>query len=247
MRSVIGAAALLVLLAGCNNEGGTAGDNKAQGGGAPVAAVKAPNGDWTEVVTATPEGGFRMGNPNAPVRLVEYASMTCPHCAEFSEAGVPELIDRYVKTGQLSFEIRNFVRDPADLAAALLARCSGPGAFFKLTDQLFAAQSEWLGRLQQMSPAEQQQLQTLPPNQVPMMVAQRTGLDQFARVRGIPAAKAQSCLTNTQSIDQMVEMTNAAVRDVNVQGTPSFTINGRLVENASSWDELEPAIRGALG
>ena len=66
-----------------------------------------------------------MGNPNAEVKLVEFGSMTCPHCAEFDEQGGKPLIDNYVKNGQVSFEFRNFVRDPFDMTASLIARCGG--------------------------------------------------------------------------------------------------------------------------
>ncbi|MCA1653471.1 MAG: DsbA family protein, partial [Sphingomonadales bacterium] len=91
-----------------------------------AAPVAAPNGgDWTTVVSRTPAGGFVMGNPNAKVKLIEYGSLTCPHCAEFEEKGGKPLIDNYVKKGLVSFEFRNFVRDPYDITAALIARCGG--------------------------------------------------------------------------------------------------------------------------
>jgi protein-disulfide isomerase len=99
------------------------------------------------------------------VKVVEFGSMTCNHCADFAEEGEPQLIEKYVKSGQVSFEFRNFVRDPADIAASLLARCNGASAFFPLTDQLYAAQGEWVGKLQQMSPEQQAQLETMDPRQ----------------------------------------------------------------------------------
>src|SRR5687767_11435749 len=79
---------------------------------APVvvsAAAAAPkNGDWSTMVTKTPEGGFVMGNPNAKVKLVEYGSLTCDHCAAFEEQGGKALVDDYVKKGLVSWEFRNF-------------------------------------------------------------------------------------------------------------------------------------------
>ena len=71
---------------------------------APATAASPAGQDWTTVVAATPEGGFRMGNPNAPVKLVEFASLTCPHCQEFHEAGQPTIKDKYVATGKISYE-----------------------------------------------------------------------------------------------------------------------------------------------
>ena len=132
---------------------------------APIKPIAAPNnGDWSEMVSETPEGGFVMGNPNAPVKLVEYGSMTCPHCAEFEEAGATKpLIDKYVKTGQVSFEFRNYVRDPFDITATLIARCGGPSSFFGLTRGLFAEQKDWIGKIQAAPPEQQQALMGMPP------------------------------------------------------------------------------------
>ncbi len=249
MKAFTGTAALtlVLLLSGCGGEGN--GGNKAAGtGGAPAAAVAAPNGgDWTQTVSQTPEGGFVMGNPNAPVKLVEFASLTCHVCEEFSEKGEPALVQNYVKTGQVSFELRNYVRDAADLAAALVSRCGGPGPYFKLTEQLFAAQEEWLGRLQKMNPAFQQSLQAMQPQQQVATLAQEAGLVDFVRLRGVPAEKAQACLADQRALQQLVEMNNTATQRYQIQGTPTFLINGEVAENATTWETLEPKIREAIG
>ncbi len=247
MKSLVTGTALALALAltGCGEGGGS----KAGAGESPkVAATPAPNGgDWSAVVSQTPEGGFVMGNPNAPVKLIEFASMTCSHCAAFSEEGAPSLVDKYVKTGQVSFEIRNFVRDPADLAAALLSRCSGPGPYFKLTDQIFAAQHDWLGKLQTMPASLQQQLQAMPPERVVATLADQAGLVQFVRVRGVPADKANACLADKEALQKLVDMSSAAQKDFQVTGTPTFVINNEVVENAGNWATLEPRIRAAIG
>ena len=238
--------ALSFLAAGCG-EGGTT--NQAAGGETAVktAPTPAPNGgEWADVVSQTEAGGFVMGNPNAPVKVVEYASLTCGACGNFAANGAPKLIDQYVKTGQVSFEIRNFVRDPADLAAALLSRCGGAGPYFQLTDQLFAAQEDWLGRLQTMSPAVQQQLQTMPPERVAATLADQAGLVQFVRVRGVPAEKANACLADQAALQKLVDMGGAAQSEHQVSGTPTFLINNEVVEG-STWEQLEPRIRAALG
>src|SRR4249919_2359055 len=125
---LVGAVAV-VAIAGCNSKPGDAKTN------APVkyAQVSPPKGgDWTMVVNPTPAGGFMMGNPNAKVKLIEFGSLTCPHCREFDEKGVPTLMSNYVKTGQVSWEFRNYVRDGFDLAASLVARCNGAKTFFPL-------------------------------------------------------------------------------------------------------------------
>jgi protein-disulfide isomerase len=249
MRASIGtfALGLALLLTGCG-EGGNGGKEGTKNN-APVASIPAPNGgDWTQTVTETPQGSFVMGNPAAPVKVVEYASFTCPACANFAAKGTPKLVDKYVKSGQVSLEFRNFVRDPADLAAALLARCGGATPFFTLTDQLFAAQSEWLGRLQTaLTPADQQAMQSMAPGQVATTVGDKAGLIQFVRMRGIPEEKARTCLADQQATERMVAMTNAGVQEHQVQGTPSFLINGKLSDAGADWEKLEGEIRQAIG
>src|SRR3546814_16790857 len=87
-----------------------------------------------------------MGNPAAPVKLIEYLSYTCPHCAAFSAESAAVLRGRMVKSGKVSLELRNAVRDKLDLAAAALARSAGTQGFFAASDALFARQREWYPR-----------------------------------------------------------------------------------------------------
>jgi protein-disulfide isomerase len=238
----VSAVAILALaIAGCG-DGGSGNATAEQN--FQVEQIAAPNGgDWAQSVTQTPEGGFLMGNPAAKVKVVEYGSMTCVHCADFAENGEPQLIEKYVKSGQVSFEFRNFVRDPADMAASLIARCNGPSAFFPLTDQLFAAQEEWLGKLQQMPPEQQAQVQNMTPAQAVGVYAQAAGLIDFARVRGIPAGRAQACVADAAQVQRLVEIGQKAGQ---IPGTPAFHINGTLVPNSADWKTLEPAIQQAL-
>jgi protein-disulfide isomerase len=246
MKQVMTGAALglALALAGCGDGGGAGGSAPS----APIPAAAPPAGQaWTDVVSETQQGGFMIGNPNAPVKVVEFASMTCGACARFAQQGYPELVDKYVKTGRVSFELRNFVRDPADLAAAMLARCSGPGPFFQLTEQMFEAQPEWLGKLQAMSPAAQQQLQGAQPGQQVSIYAEQAGLTEFVRVRGVPAERAQACLSDQANLQKLVDMGAAAGRDYQVTGTPTFLINNEVVENAANWEALAPRIKTAVG
>ena len=92
-----------------------------------------PGGTWADVVNAT-SAGFMMGNPNAKVKLVEIGSLFCPLCKRFEEEGVPTLIEKYVKTGQVSWEFRPYIiHGPVDMVANLIARCNGPKTFFPLS------------------------------------------------------------------------------------------------------------------
>ena len=239
---ILGSAALLATA--CNAEKGAGNSAAPEVTAAPVAAPN--NGDWSTIVTKTPEGGFLMGNPNAKVKLVEFGSMTCPHCAEFEEQGAKPLIDNYVKKGLVSYEFRNYVRDPFDVTASLIARCGGEASFFGLTRGLYAEQRDWVGKIQAADPARMQALQTMSPGQQFATIADVAGLKQFAALRGLPRAKAEACLADEAAVNQLVQMNSDAQSTYNIPGTPSFLINGTLVENTAAWTQLEPKIKEAL-
>lgn len=245
MRPVaLGAVALGLLLAGCGDQ--KAGDTTGSSGGS-AAPIAAPAGaDWTQTIAETPEGGYRMGNPDAPVKLVEYASYTCSHCAEFAEKASAPLQD-LVKSGRLSWEFRPFLLFPTDPGITMLVRCHGANASFLLTDQLFASQPDWVARLQALPPEEGQRINALPPQQQLGAIVKAAGLDQFFRQRGMPEARIASCLADRQGLDRVMGITKTASEEMEVQGTPTFFINGEKVENAASWEALEPEIRKALG
>jgi len=235
--------AAILLSAGCNAE------KAAEAKNAPVvaAAVPAPiNGDWSTVVSKTPEGGFVMGNPNAKVKLVEFGSLTCHYCADFEAQGGKALIDNYVKKGLVSWEFRNFVRDPFDMTATLLARCGGEASFFGLTRNLFADQKEWIGKIQAADPAQMQALQTMPPAQQFSTMADLGDLKQYASMRGVPRAKAEQCLSDQAEVNQLVQMNTDAATTYDIRGTPSFLINGAPPATSESWESLEPKIKEAL-
>jgi protein-disulfide isomerase len=230
-------------LSGCGKKADDSGANTTAAVSGP--ASPAPAGGWTEQVAATPEGGFRMGNPDASVKLVEYGSLTCPHCADFDAEAMPTL-RQWVGTGKLSYEYRNFVRDPYDLTAALIARCSGAGPFFKLTDQLYAAQKDWVGKAEQMSKQDIARIQAMPADKQAAGLAQVVGLDSFAAQRGIPSAKAQACLLDAKAQQALVDIRSAGTSKYNIQGTPTFILNGDVVEGAD-WASLKAKLQPLMG
>jgi protein-disulfide isomerase len=242
---LLAAAAMLVAGTACNGDKGT----DSSGPTSKVEAVAPPEGgDWSQVVAATPAGGFQMGNPNAAVKLVEYGSLTCPHCREFDETGVQPLIDNYVKSGRVAYEFRNFIRDPYDLTASLITRCNGAKGFFPLTRAMYKDQPNWVAKLQTMSPEQQQAQTQLGPDRQFAEIAKAAGFQQWAAMRGLPSAKSAKCLTDEAEVNRLVQMTSDATTAIpNFPGTPTFTINGELVENAAVWELLEPKIREALG
>ena len=243
---ILVAAAAIFASAACNAEKNS---DSSGSGAVPAAAVKPPKGgDWSQLVTATSAGGFRMGNPNAAVKLIEYGSMTCPHCREFDEKGGTPLINNFVKSGRVSWEFRNYVRDPYDLAGALITRCNGAQSFFGLTRAMYKDQPIWVGKLQTVPPAQAEALSNLPPNRQFVEIAKLAGFQQWAALRGVPSAKSNACLSNTKEVDRLVQMnSDATTAYPNFQGTPTFVLNGKMLQKTATWVDLEPQLRKAVG
>ena len=238
-----GAASLVLTLAAC---GGGGSNNAMPVANAPVANVAAPNGgDWTQTVSETPLG-FLMGNPNAPVKLVEYASITCPHCGEFAETATEPLTSQYVRSGQVSWEYRPYMLFPSDPGVFMLLRCQGPTPFFTLVEQLYATQSEWGVRLQSLTPEQRQQFESLAPNDKAAAYYRATGLDQFFRQRGMPEGRITSCLADSGGLERLAQITRAGTEEQGVTGTPTFFVNGER-QDVNAWTQLEPRLRAALG
>jgi protein-disulfide isomerase len=208
--------------------------------------------DWTKVVSATPSGGFVMGNPKARVKLVEFGSMTCSHCREFDEVAVPQLLSNYVRNGEVSWEFRNYVRDAFDVTASLIARCNGPASFFPLTRGLYTEQQKWMSKVQQTPQDQLQPIHDLPVNQQFLALAKVAGFQQWAASHGISPAKSAQCLGNEHAIDALVQMANDAGKEFpDFKGTPAFVINGKMVDFGritadEVWPILQSKIRSAL-
>lgn len=210
----------------------------APGPAAPASAVR----DWTQTVAPTPEGGFRMGNPDAPVKLVEYGSLACPTCARFAaESAVP--LAAQVKSGRVSFEFRNLVLNGADMAAAMLSRCAGPASYFRLNHAFFTAQPQWMAKLQAAPSVRVAALDNLPPEQQPAAIAALAGFEAIAARGGIPAAKAKQCLADGAMMERLATMRRMAWATYRIAGTPNFLVNGVKVDHAHSWAELAPNLR----
>ena len=241
----IACALALIAIAGCNSKQGDAATTTS----VKLEQVKPPaGGDWTEVVNPTQAGGFVMGNPNAKVKLIEFGSMTCPHCKAFDDEGVDKLVNTYVKSGQVSWEFRNYVRDGFDLSAALVARCNGAKSFFPLTRALYKDQMSWVGKIQATPQDQLEKLQGMPPTQQFLEMAKIAGFQPWAAMRGVPEAKSTQCLTNESSVNQLVQMnSDATTQYPEFQGTPTFIINGTMAKDTATWEKLEPQLRAALG
>ena len=146
-----------------------------------------------------------MGNDKAPVTIIEYASMTCPHCAHFQETTFPELKKRYIDTGKVRYIFREFPLDTPGGAAFMLARCAGEndqGKYFAMVDTLFRQQRQWAVE------------KPMPP------------LLAIAKQAGFTEQSFNACLANQKLLDGIESVRQRAIDKFKVQSTPTFFING---------------------
>ncbi len=233
IKSLLIAATTGLALAACGS-----GDSNAVPKGEPIAKVAAPAGKiWSETVVKTEAGGFKMGNPDAKLQLVEYGAITCPGCAQFSNESAEEL-KKIVDTGVVAMEFRPFlVHGVQDIPGFLLAQCSGPDAFFPLTEQLYADQQNWLGKMAGITEAEQQAAAKMTPAQVATFLGTRMGLIEFVQQRGISADQAKACLADDKAVAALIKLTEQGGKD-GVTGTPYFTLNGAPL-NVGAWTQVK--------
>jgi protein-disulfide isomerase len=242
-RSSLGRTALVLVLAPLAL--GLAACGKKDGSSAasdqPAAKVAAPAGKaWQDVVAKTPEGGVRMGNPDAPIKLVEYGSLSCPHCAKLSNEGFQPLVSNYVDSGRVSYEFRSFAIHGIDVPLTVLVRCGATESFFGLVEQIYQNQEAMIARAQQ-GDAQAQAAANLPPSQRIVTMATAYGLIDFFAQRGIATDQAKACLANPAAAEQVAKEADTAGK-AGIDSTPTIMINGDKVD-AHTWQELEPELK----
>jgi len=198
--------------------------------------------DWSTHVVQAPSGAYLIGNPAAKVRLVEYLSYTCGHCAEFIAESKAPLKDGYVRRGAVRIEVRHAVRDPLDMAAALLARCAGPRGFAGATDAIFAEQRDWTRRGAAWLQANAAALQSETPLMQLKAAAEGSGLSTLMRGRGMSDAAINQCFATPADLNRLTTMATASWKAI--KGTPTFVINGKT-GGGGHWETLEPELRAA--
>lgn len=208
-----------------------------------AAPAQAPANPYA-IVRATPTGSFVHGSAAAKVKLVEWFSMTCPHCAHFAgEAGAE--LDQRIRSGSTSVEYRHFVFNPLDMTASILARCGGPRRFPANARFLFERQRQWIDAAQGWLGANQAAHDAADDAGKRRQLAQGSGLLAMMRTRGYSAAQLNACLANPAEPRRLAAMTLASRSAV--RSTPSFAINGTIVDDAHGWAELRPALIAATG
>ena len=225
------------------------------GSSAIVAAVPAKPGttarkaavNWAETFAATPDGGFRRGNPAARIKLIEYGSLTCPHCSAFHGEAMRKLLGTYVASGNVSYEYRSFVLNGPDYAAALVARCSGDAKrFFAALDSFYPDQPQWTAPFIGISEADGKAIASQPPEKQVAALALVGKLDVYAAKLGMTRPRFDACVGDKAAADRLIEIRKIAVDKYKVTGTPGFIINGVYQENVFDWRSLEPNLQAAL-
>jgi protein-disulfide isomerase len=188
---------------------------------AAAAAPPAPERtvDMATVLKPGPLPELSLGNADG-VPIVEYGSLTCPHCAAFSREVMPKLKSQYIDTGKVHFIFREFSRNPLDVAAFVLARCVGDDKALATIDLLFAQQDKWAFV---DSPLE------------PLLAA--------VRPTGLSHDKATACLKDQAKADAMQKIVKTAEDVVKVQGTPTFVIDGKVYGGELSMADFDAILK----
>ena len=165
-----------------------------------------------------------LGKEDAPVTVVEYASMTCGHCANFHNKVFPTLKERYIDTGKVRFVMREFPLDKLAIAASMLARCAGGDKTVPLISALFAKQEEWA---------------FVRGNPVPELF-------KIAKQAGFTQESFDKCLTDQKLMDDIVKIRSRAADEFGVGSTPTFFINGKRMTGPATIEEFDKTFAALL-
>jgi protein-disulfide isomerase len=171
-----------------------------------------------ELAVPPPLGDRVLGKDDAPVTVIEYASMTCPHCAHFAETTYPELKKRYIDTGKVKYIFREFPLDPLAAGASMLARCADKDKFYPLIETLFQKQQQWAVE-----------------KPIPQLVA-------IAKQAGMSEKTVNDCLANQKMLDEMQTEQKRATDKFGVNSTPTLFVNGKKVVGGVTIEDLAKII-----
>ena len=189
-------------------------------GSAPVAIAQGPSQE--ELMRAGPLPDIVLGKADAPVTIIEYASMTCPHCAHFHETTYPELKKRYIDTGKVRFIFREFPLDPLAAGASMLARCADKEKFYPLIETLFQQQTKWAVE-----------------KPIPQLMA-------IAKQAGMSEQTFNACLSDQKMLDAMQAEQKRATEKFGVNSTPTLFVNGKKHVGGVSIEDMAKAIDSFL-
>lgn len=215
----------------------------------PSAAAPAGAGaktNWNIVVARTALDSHLLGNPNAAIKLVEYISYTCPHCAHFAEESDAQLRIGFIAPGKGSIEVRSFVRDPVDMTVALLAHCGPPAKFFGNHSAFLRHQVTWMAPVERLTDAQRQRWSNPDFAARTRAIASDLGLYSLMEARGYNRPALDRCLADRALADRLAKNTKDAGEKDFVTGTPSFVLDGVPLSGTYSWAVLKPQIEARL-
>ena len=214
--------------------------------GAAFAATKpAPKPaarNWNAAMVLTPQGTHLLGNPAAKVKLTQFISYTCPHCAHFEEQADAQLKLAFVANGKGSVEVRNFVRDPIDLTVALLTNCGPANKFFANHALFMRTQNKWIVPMTHPSPTQQARWSGGAFAQRTRAIARDFGFYPLMQSRGYTAIQIDKCLADEPLARRLAASTDEAQAKLFVTGTPMFAIDGVVLAGTYTWDALRPQL-----
>lgn len=188
------------------------------------AAAPAPNAPATaELMAPGPLPEQSLGSANAPVTIIEYASLTCPHCGTFHTKTFPDLKQRYIDTGKVRFIFREFPLDNYAASGFMLARCAGEGKFFPIIEAFYKQQQAFFSSSDPYA-----------------------WFENFAKQVGFTQQSMEACLTNKELGESVFAVRSRAAEKFGVDSTPTFFINGKIVRGAMTIQELEKEIAPLL-
>ncbi|HOB14056.1 MAG TPA: thioredoxin domain-containing protein [Novosphingobium sp.] len=218
----------------------------ALGSALPLAVAAAPKTvAWSNTVTLGANGSHMLGNPEAGTRLVEYNSYTCPHCARYNLQSEGVLRLAYIPSGKISVEVRQFPLNPIDVAAAMLAACGPKEKFFLNHTALLRSQEKWAAPISYATGAQQARWKHPDLGTRNRAIASDLHLYDVMETRGYDRQTLERCLTDKTEAAR-IEAQRAAAEADGVVGTPSFSINGKLLLDTNDWASLRPQLDESL-
>jgi len=206
-----------------------------------LAAASAAQANWNTTFSTT-EAGHKVGNPQAKTSLVAFVSYSCSHCADFEKQSDAPLRAGYIQSGKVSVEVRHVIRNPVDLAAALTTECGDPGRFFERHRAMMLSQASWMGTAQATTPAQQQRWMSGDLGSRMRAIASDLDFYKLMEPRGLARAQLDRCLSDEAHATSIVETSQAQGARFSIPGTPSFVVNGRLLDGVHTWSQLQQAL-----
>lgn len=213
--------------------------------GALLAAAAPPPGGWSRAITLTKAGSHLIGNPDARVRLTEYASYTCRDCAAYNIQSEGVLGLAYIPSGRVAVEVRLLTETPVDLAAAMLASCGDPARFPLNHNGLLRSQSRWMELLPHATAAQRQRWNHPDLGTRNRAIAADLKLYDVMVSRGYDRQTLERCLSDEAMAKRLKSVSVAAVA-AGVTKSPGFSINGNLLSNTHDWASLRPQLDESL-